>query len=135
MTEDGITEGKYIETSDNTLCDLKRFQDFLYRHLYKYKDYEAMRPHSNQPGRFFATAKTHKIKSIEDISLESLKLRPIIAQTGTYIYNALKVVAKYLSPLSRNEFSITDTLNFPELLKMFLTTLKVCLQVPLSKKR
>ena len=76
-----------------------------------------MRPHSNQPGRFFATAKTHKFKSIEDISLESLKLRPIIDQTGTYIYNASKVVAKYLSPLSKNEFSITDTLSFPELLK------------------
>ena len=76
-----------------------------------------MHPRSNQPGRFFATAKTHKFKSIEDISLESLKLRPIIDQTGTYIYNASKVVAKYLSPLPKNEFSITDTLRFPELLK------------------
>ena len=34
MIEDGITEGKYIKTSGNTLGDLKRFQDFLYRHLY-----------------------------------------------------------------------------------------------------
>ena len=94
MIEDGITEGNYIETSNNTLCDLKRFQDFLYRHFHKHKDYEAMRPGSNQPGRFFVTAKTHKFKSIEDISLESLKLRPIIDQTGTYIYNASKAVAK-----------------------------------------
>ena len=117
MIEDDITEGNYIETSDNTLCDLKRFQVFLYCHLYKHKDYEAMRPRSNRPGRFFATAKTHKIKSIQDIFLESLKLRPIIVQTGTYIYNTSKVVAKYLSPLSKNEFSITDTLSFPELLK------------------
>ena len=69
MIEDGITESKYIETSENTLFDLKRFQDFLFRHLYKDKDYEAMRPRSNQPGRFFATAKTHKCKSIEDLSL------------------------------------------------------------------
>ena len=76
-----------------------------------------MHPHSNQPGCFFATATTHKFKSIEDISLESLKLCPIIDQTGTYIYNASKVVAKYLSPLSKNEFSISDTLSFPELLK------------------
>ena len=73
MIEDGTTEGKYIEASDN-ICDLKRFQDFLYRHLYKHKDYEAMRPRSNQPGGFFATAKTHKFNSIERISLESLKL-------------------------------------------------------------
>ena len=75
MIEDGITEGNYIETSNNTLCDLKRFQDFLYRHFHKHKDYEAMRPRSNQPGRFFVTAKTHKLKSIEDISLQSLKFR------------------------------------------------------------
>ena len=43
-------------------------------------------------------------------------LRPIIDQTGT-IYIASKVVAKYLSPLSKKEFSITDTLSIPELLK------------------
>ena len=41
MIEDGTTEGKYIEASDN-ISDLKRFQDFLYRHLYKHKDYEAI---------------------------------------------------------------------------------------------
>ena len=81
MIEDGITESKYIETSDNALCDLKRFQDFLYRHLYKHKDYEAIRPRSNQPSRFFATAKTHKFESIKDISLESIKLSSIIDQT------------------------------------------------------
>ena len=96
MIEDGITEGNYIEISDNILCDLKRFQNFLYRHLYKHKDYEAMRPRSNQPGRFFASAKTQKFKSIEYISLESLKLRPIIDQRGTYVSNASKFVAKYL---------------------------------------
>ena len=67
MIKDGITEGNYSETSDNTLYELKRFQDFLYRQLYKHKDYEAMRPRSNQPGRFFATAKTHKFKSIKNI--------------------------------------------------------------------
>ena len=83
MIEDGITEGKYIETSDNAFCDLKRFGDILYRHLYKHKDYEAIRPCSNQADRFIATAKTHKFKSIEDIYLESLKLRPIIHQTRT----------------------------------------------------
>ena len=73
MIEDGITEDKYIETSDNTLYHLKRFQDFLYRHIYKYKDYEAMRLRSNQPGRFFATAKIHTFEFIEYISLESFK--------------------------------------------------------------
>ena len=44
-------------------------------------------------------------------------MRPIIDQTGTYIYNASKVVAKYLRPLSKNKYSIDDTLTFPDLLK------------------
>ena len=116
LIENGIAEGKYIETSDK-ICDLIRFQDFLYRCLYKPKDYEAMNPSSNQSGCFSTISKIHKFEFIEDISLGSLKLRPIIEQTGTYIYNASKVVAKYLSSLSKNGFLITDTLSFPELLK------------------
>ena len=43
-----------------------------------------MRLHSNQSGEFFATAKAHKLEYIEDISLNSLKLHPIIDQTGAY---------------------------------------------------
>ena len=45
----------------NTLCDLKRYQDFLYRNFYKHKDYEVIFLGSNQPGCFFATAKTYSV--------------------------------------------------------------------------
>ena len=76
-----------------------------------------MHPQSNQPGRFFATAKTHNFHSVNDITLNKLKLHQIIDQTGTYIYNASKAVAKYLRPLSKNMYSIDDTLTFPELLE------------------
>ena len=68
-----------------------------------------MCPVSNRPARFFATAKKHKFKSLEEINVDQLKLRPIIDQTGTYIYNASKVVAKYLRPLAKNEFTLTGT--------------------------
>ena len=44
-------------------------------------------------------------------------MHQIIDQTGTYIYNASKVVAKYLRPLSKNKYSIDDTLTFPNLLR------------------
>ena len=76
-----------------------------------------MHPKSNQPGRFFATARTRKFDSVNDITLDKLKLHPIIDQTGTYIYNASKVVAKYLRPVSKNKYSIDDTLTFLDLLK------------------
>ena len=76
-----------------------------------------MRPVSNQPARFFVTAKTHKFKSLEEINVDQLKLRPISDQTGTYIYNASKVVANYLKPLAKNEFTISVTLTFLDLVK------------------
>ena len=51
-----------------------------------------MRPSSNQPARFFATAKTQKFDQLEDIYLADLKLRPIIDQTGS-CYSAGKVLS------------------------------------------
>ena len=77
-----------------------------------------MRPRSNQPGRLFATTKTHKFESISDITLEKLKLRPIIDQTDTDIYKASKVVAKHLGLLAKDDYTIRDTLSFQDYLKV-----------------
>ena len=76
-----------------------------------------MLPISHQPGRLFVTAKTHKFDSIYDITLDQLKLRPIIDQTGTYIYNASKFYGKHLRSLSKNKCSNDDTLTFPKFLR------------------
>ena len=76
-----------------------------------------MHPVSNQSAQLFATVKTHKFKSLEEINVDQLKLCPIIDQTGSYIYNASKVIAKYLKPLAKNKFTISDTLTFPDLVK------------------
>ena len=99
MVEDGTTEVKYIETTDNTLCDIKRFQYFLYRHFYKQRDYEAMCPRANQPGRFFATAKTCKFETNEHISLDSLKLRPIWLITQGLIFTMVQKSSQNTSVL------------------------------------
>ena len=95
MTDEVISKTKYVETVDSTHEDLKHFQDFLYRHFYKTIYYDGMHPISNQHARL-----------------------PIIDQTGIYIYDASKVVAEFLKRLARNEFTISDTLAFPELLKI-----------------
>ena len=76
-----------------------------------------MRPVFNQPGRFFATAKTFKFTSLNDITVEKLKLRPIIDLTGTFTYNTSKVIANYLRPFSKNQYTISETLKFADLLK------------------
>ena len=68
-----------------------------------------MCPISNQPAHFFATAKMQKFNNSQDINVKYLKLRPIIDKTGTYIYDASKIVAEFLKPLARNEFTISDT--------------------------
>ena len=83
----------------------------------KFWGYSQVRPVSNQPDRFFVTTKTNKSKSLEETNVDQLKLGPIIDQTGTYIHNASKVTAKYLKPLAKNEFTISGTLTFPDLVK------------------
>ena len=34
MIDDGIIKGTYVETTDNTLKELSRFQDFPYRNFH-----------------------------------------------------------------------------------------------------
>ena len=119
MINDGIRGGIYKVIVDNTLDDLKNLKSFLYHNFYgKYEHYEKMLPKSNQPGQLYGTAKIHKFNSIEDLSLENLKFRPIIAQSGTYTYNAAQVIADYLKPLcSDNDYIIRNTQEFPKLLQ------------------
>ena len=73
MIDDGIIKGTYVETTDNTLKELSRFQDFLYRNFHKYERYKDMKPDSNQPARLYGTAKTHKFETLEDITVANLK--------------------------------------------------------------
>ena len=55
-----------------------------------------MLPSSNQPAQLYGTAKTHKFDDINEITVDSLKFRPIIAQTGTYMYKTAQVISEYL---------------------------------------
>ncbi|XP_066919453.1 uncharacterized protein [Clytia hemisphaerica] len=116
MIDKGIQDKVYEPSNDTTLDDLKLFQSFLCRNLSKYEHYKDMYPSSSQPARLYGTAKTHKFDNLNDINLENLKFRPIIAQTGTYTYKAAQVIAKYLKPLcSDNKFIIRNTQDFPKL--------------------
>ena len=92
---------KYIDTTDDSISEIKRFKSFYTVIYINMNITKRWRPRANQLGRFFATAETHKFESVSDITLEELKLSPIIDQTGTYIYKASKVKAKYLGPLAK----------------------------------
>ena len=118
MIDEGIKNGYYTPVEDNTLNNLRKFQDLLRRNFkYKFARYEDMGPVANQPGRIYATAKTHKFNSLDEINVDNLKFRPIISQIGTYTYNAAKVIAEYLKPLCSNQYKISDTQEFASLIK------------------
>ena len=72
---------------------------------------------SSQPARCFATAKTHRFTEIKQININYMKLRPIIDQTGTHLYDCLKAIAEYLQQLGINEYTISYTLFFPDILR------------------
>ena len=83
ILNDGISKGIYASREDTTPRDLKLFQDFLRRNFKdKCDKYDEMRPASHEPGKLCATAKTHKFNSRDDITVDNLKFRPIISQTG-----------------------------------------------------
>ena len=120
MINDGIMKGTYVETTDNTLKELSRFLNFLYRNFFNYERYKDMQPDSNQPARLYGTAKTHNFETLEYITVANLKFRPIIDQTGIFTCNAAKVVSDYLRPLCKNECSINDTQKFASILSSIL---------------
>ena len=76
-----------------------------------------MRPTSSQLARLFATRKTHKFIDIKQLNINNLKLHPIIDRTGTHLYDCSKINAQYLQPLEINQYTISETLSFPDNLK------------------
>ena len=120
MIDDGIRDGIYEPTTDTILPDLKKFNNFLYRHFSKnhpelYKDMTAI---SSQPGQLYGTAKTHKFENLMEVSVETLKFRPIISQVGAQTYNAAKVIGDYLKPLIQdNQYIIDNTQDFAVLIR------------------
>ena len=62
MFDDAIMKVTYVETTDNTLKELSRFQDILYKTFHINERYKDMQPDRNQPARFYfyGTAKNHR---------------------------------------------------------------------------
>ena len=76
-----------------------------------------MRPTLSQLARLFATAKTHKFTDIKQININDLILRAITDQTGTRLCDFSKIIAQYLPPVAINEYTISDTLSFRDILR------------------
>jgi len=112
MIEEGIADGKYVLTEDNTLKDLKSFQDFLTRNFKSSMPLNKIKLTSNQPAFLYGTAKTHKFQNPEQIMKDNLELRPIVSTSGSSYYETAKFLASYLLPLTENEYSIKTLYRF-----------------------
>ena len=112
MIKEGISNGKYTETEDTTLQDLKSFQSFLVRNFKSSLPLDKIKPTSNQPAFLYGTAKTHKFDNHSEITNENLKLWPIVSTCGTFYYDTAKFLASYLMPLTENEYNIKNTTDF-----------------------
>ena len=73
-------------------------------------EYKTIYPTGSAPGKFYGTAKIHKIKDYETV--DNLPLRPIISNIGTSSYNLAKYLAKLLSPLGKSEYTVQSTNEF-----------------------
>ena len=121
MTDDGIRQGIYSPTVDTTLSNLKKFQDFLHRNFKgKCDRYDDMRPISNQPGKIYATAKTHKFDLLENITI---KISSFVQQFVNYFLTYLQCwkdtirLLENLKPFYQNEYKINDAQSFASHIK------------------
>ena len=117
MQNEGLQREKYKLSTHMAKQDLETFQSFPYQNFKNHPSYDKMRPKSNQPARLYATATTHKFNVFDEITVEKLKFRPIVDQTGTANYDAAKIIGEYLKRLAFNEYKINNCLKFPDMIK------------------
>ena len=79
------------------------------------QEYKRLYPSGSAPGKFYGTAKLHKI-SIND-GLDKLPIRSVISNIGTPTYQLAKYLAKLLSPLTNSEYTVASTKDFIEKIK------------------
>ena len=63
--------------------------------------YKKLYPTGSKAGKFFDTAKLHKLTILGTV--DQLSVRPIISNTGTSSYQLAKYPAKLLLSLSKNQ--------------------------------
>ena len=74
------------------------------KHKLSKQDYIRLYPTDSAPGKFYGTAKKHKIPI--NGTVEDLPLRPIVSNIGTASYHLAKHLPKILSPLSKSEYTV-----------------------------
>ena len=68
-------------------------------------------------GKFYGTAKVHKVKPEEQDKIGKLPLRPIISNIGTATHKTAQYLCNLLTPLSNSDFTVLNTKDFVDNIK------------------
>ena len=77
--------------------------------------YSKIYPTGSSPGRFYDTAKLHRLKDIRTV--EGLPLRSIISNIRTAMYELAKYLVQILKPLAQSQYTIKSNKSFIKVLK------------------
>ena len=79
------------------------------------QEYSRLYPAGSSSGKFYGTAKRHKLK--KGSSVDDLPLRLFISNVGTASYQLAKYLAKLLSPLSKSQYTVNSPKEFIKMIK------------------
>ena len=106
-------------TTDNTKEVEERVQKTLFgiKNAIGEEEYKNIYPSGSNPGRFYGTAKIHKVKSDDPDKLEKLPVRPIISNIGTATHKTARYLCKLLAPLGKSDYTVESTRDFIDKIK------------------
>ena len=102
---------KKLDSSSTATCECK-VQHTLRKMKSKFteQEYYQLYPTGSNAGKFYGTAKVHKLKQGDTVN--QLPLQPIVSNCGTASYKLAKYLAKLLSPLSKSQYTVQNTKEF-----------------------
>ena len=113
-----VNSSQFIQVDKDPTASIERK---VQRTLRKIKDkipallYSKIYPTGSSPGRFYGTAKLHKVK--DNGTVEDLPLRTIISNIRTATYELAKYLAQILKPLDQSQYTIKSSKSFIKTLK------------------
>jgi hypothetical protein len=128
-----INKSKYIEKcmallntdnfqkieQDNT----KEVEESVQKALFKVKEaigedrYKQIYPSGSNPGKFYGTAKIHKVKPTDVDKIGKLPIRPIVSNIGTATHKTAQYLCRLLAPLAKSKYTIENTKDFVNRMK------------------
>ena len=76
------------------------------------EEYKKIYPSGSNPGRFYGTAKIHKVKANDPDKLGKLPIRPIVSNIGTATHKTARFLCKLLAPLGKSKYTVESTRDF-----------------------